>query len=706
MPEAEEPADPPGDSGTGLLPEPRDATSNGHKSAPPPLRPCASNTLGPEPEAPADRRDDEDEELRYVSSVADVQEQLKSVTTRAMAVRLPRLVATALRLAWDVDRRALVALLVCQVAAGVLEAAGLLATTATITAVISSGDVVARLREAAPSLALLAAAVGARACLGVAVMYLSQRLTPLLHRKAETMLLEAVSVAELDAYHRPGFQAKFNAADRGAQSMRDLLTHSQDVIAATASFAAAASVITYLHWSLLPLLFLGAVPRGVAAVRSARIAFRTSTETQQEQVLLANLRWNLADDWGAGQLRAFTLAPFLLGKYQRHADKVQRLTQDAALRMAKVSLAGAACGGLAAGLVWATVCWLLATGRMSVAAAGTAVIALRTVSTSLGGIVSAGTSMYGTGLYMDTWDEFLHQAGGHRMSLRRGTAVIDPPSRFRAEKVSFTYHDRDTPALDGVDLDVGIGEIVALVGENGSGKTTLANLITGLYLPDSGAVTWDGHDTRTLDPHAAWKQMCYLPQDVVRWPLVARDNITAGQERADHDQALARALAASGADEVVATLKRGLGTSLAHEFMGGTDLSGGQWQRLNIARAYYREGRLLVLDEPTSALDPRAEHRIFAGLRENARDRAVVLVTHRLANVAVADRILVLERGKVIQSGTFEQLKTTEGLFRELWLLQQDRSGSTTAAGDDKDPRAAAAADGHAVARPDEGAHA
>ncbi|NUS57212.1 MAG: ABC transporter ATP-binding protein [Streptomycetaceae bacterium] len=631
----------------------------------------------PTPRAPAphETRDDTptDEELRFVSSFADTDAVLNKVTTRAMATRLPRLVGTALRLVWDVDRRALLALLACQVAAGVLEAAGLLATTATITAVIASGDVLARLRDAAPSLCLLAGAVGARAGLGVAVVYLSQRLAPQINRKAEALLLEAIASAELEAYDHPGFVAEYDAADRGAQSMRTLLTHSQDVIAAAASFAAAASVITYLHPVLLPLLLLGAIPRGIAAVRAARIEYQTSTETQHERVLLNNLRWQIADEWRANQLRAFTLAPHLLAVYEKHADKVQRITQAAAARAARVSILGALAGGVAAGLVWGAVVWLLATHRMSVAAAGTAVIALRTVSTSLGGIVGAGTSMYGTGLYMDNWQQFLDRAGGHRMELRRGGDELPKPRVFRAEGVGFTYQGRKKPAVDGVDLEVPVGKIVALVGENGSGKSTLANLLTGLYMPTTGRVTWDGRDTRDLAPRAAWKHICYLTQHVVHWPLVARDNITAGQPRVDHDAAMARALAASGADEVVAGLEHGLHTSLAHEFMGGTDLSGGQWQRINLARAYYRPGVLVVLDEPTSALDPRAEHRIFKGLREQAQDRAVVLVTHRLANVAFADEIVVLEHGRVRERGTFDELVKAEGLFAELWQLQQDR---------------------------------
>ncbi|WP_436787850.1 ATP-binding cassette domain-containing protein [Yinghuangia sp. YIM S10712] len=399
--------------------------------------------------------------------------------------------------------------------------------------------------------------------------------------------------------------------------------------------------------------------------------------TRNERHILAVLRWNLTDKWEASQLRSSTLAPHLLARYERVGDRVQRVVQAAAMREARVSVAGALAGGLAAGLVWGAVFWLLATDRMSVAAAGTAVIALRTVGTSLGGIVVAGTDMYAIGLYLDDWDRFLAQAGGHRMSARRGTRVIGRPRTFRAEAVTYEYatdeSDDKRRALDGVDLEVEVGRVVALVGENGSGKSTLANILTGLYLADGGRVTWDGHDVRDLDPEEAFRYVAYLTQDVVRWPLPFHANVTLCQPRADHDAALAFAMEASGADEVAATLPRGMSTLLSQEFIGGTMLSGGQFQRINLARVFYRDSPLLVLDEPTSALDPRTEHKIFTRLREHAADRAVVLVTHRLTNVAHADEIVVMDRGRVVERGTCAELLKADGLFAELWRLQTDR---------------------------------
>ncbi|WP_331766837.1 ATP-binding cassette domain-containing protein [Embleya sp. NBC_00896] len=617
-----------------------------------------------------------DQELAFKPAGRDTDVALTRITTRAMAARLPRLIMRAMRLAWKADPRALAALLVCQVLAGLLEAGGLLAITGTITALISSGDVADRLRDALPSIVLLASAVGLRAVLGIAVVGLSARVTPRLSRESEWLLLQAASQAELAAYNHPGYQDRWDAADRGMQSMRGLMPQSQDVLASCASLIAAASVLTVLHPLLLPLLLLGALPRGVAAVRGARVEYLTTLRTQDERRLLSMLRWHISDQRWADQVRASTMAPYLLGRYSVAAERVQRVTQAGAWSTAKIGLVGAAVGGLAASLVWGALAYLLSSGRMSVAAAGTAVIALRTVGTALGGLVVSGSRLYSVGLYLDDWARFLDEAGGHAM--RRGTLVPEPPVVVRAEQVTYNYPGKATPAVDGVDLEVRKGRILALVGENGSGKSTLSRLLCGLYLSHEGRVTWNGDDVGDLDPHAAWSHLGYVPQEIARWPLSARLNINLGQPRGDDADAVRRAAAASGADDVVAGLPRGLGTLLAREWWGGTDPSVGQWQRFGIARALYGEPGLICLDEPTSALDPRAEHRIFAGLRDIARDSAVVLVTHRLANVAVADEIVVMAAGRVVQRGTFGELIADQGgLFAELWRLQQDRGAES-----------------------------
>ncbi|MGW0885365.1 ATP-binding cassette domain-containing protein [Streptomyces sp. NPDC002671] len=229
-------------------------------------------------------------------------------------------------------------------------------------------------------------------------------------------------------------------------------------------------------------------------------------------------------------------------------------------------------------------------------------------------------------------------------------------------------------------MEVRRDEVVALVGENGSGKTTLSKILSALYLPDQGAVSWAGTDTRHLDAHATWARVAVVPQSYANWPLSAREKITLGQATEEGDAAVLAAAQAARADEVIDGLRSGLNTLLAKERLGGQELSGGQWQRIALARVFDRPAGLLVLDEPTAALDPRAEHRIFTGLCSLAADRAVVLVTHRLTNVTIADRIVVLAKGRVIQHGTPEErLTQRDGLFRELWDLQNERTGRVPA---------------------------
>ncbi|GHA51911.1 hypothetical protein GCM10010345_65670 [Streptomyces canarius] len=208
------------------------------------------------------------------------------------------------------------------------------------------------------------------------------------------------------------------------------------------------------------------------------------------------------------------------------------------------------------------------------------------------------------------------------------------------------------------------------MGFNGSGKSTLSKLVSGLYLPTDGQVLWDDVPTGDCDPQALWRQVALVPQDYAHWPLTVRENVTQGQPVARGDAAVREACEAADADEVVDKLGAGLDTLLAREWLNGEELSGGQWQRIALARAFFRPAGLLVLDEPTANLDPRAEFRIFQRLRTLARDRAVLLVTHRITNVAIADRIVVLDDGKIVQAGTYAQLSQQPGLFQQLLSYQ------------------------------------
>ncbi len=618
----------------------------------------------------------EQDDLRIVEEGDEYTAQLKSLTLRQMARRLPQLTGGSVALAWKVDRRSTVGLLGCQVVSGVAEATGLLALTGAIGALFSSGDVLGRLADHWASVLVLATAAGLRAVLGILTNWLSNRLIPLVKQEAEVMFLEAAVNVELSAYDNPGFKDRKDAAERGADWAGDLFAEGQELIASAASLVAGALVLASFHPALLPLLVLASLPQGWAQVRSARISRIAWTQMMSHSRMRYTLRWFLADKDTADQIRTGTMAPFLMGRFRSVAEKMNHSQRKAADTGLLISLIGAAFGGLASGVVWAALIWLLATGRVSAAAGGTAAFALRTVTSGVHGIIGGGARMFRDGLYFQDWLDFMAEAGGYRIN--RGTIEPKDLHEVSVTNLGYRYDGSGREALHDVSLTVRRGEVVALVGENGSGKTTLSKLIAGLYLPTEGAVTWDGIDTRDLNPFAAWKHTAVVPQDFAHWPFDARQNITQGQPTPNDDEAIRVACEASGASEVVDQLRAGLNTLLTRDWAGGEALSGGQWQRIAIARAFYRRAGLLILDEPTSALDPRAEHRIFANLRQLAQDRAVILVTHRLANVAGADRVVVLEHGRIIQQGSFADLVGRPGRLRELWSLQNDRSGIPT----------------------------
>jgi ATP-binding cassette subfamily B protein len=266
-------------------------------------------------------------------------------------------------------------------------------------------------------------------------------------------------------------------------------------------------------------------------------------------------------------------------------------------------------------------------------------------------------------------EDFLTTASANAESHpNAGPASSDGIGRFALDNVCFTYPQSDHFALEGVSLEINQGEIIALVGENGSGKTTLAKLLAGLYAPTAGSVEWFASDGRPLDRHVAREHAAILFQDYQHFYFTLRDNVAYGSRRRMSDAEVMTHLRETGLEEVATRLHGGLDGQLGPHF-GGADLSGGQWQRLAVARALARDASVLVLDEPSAALDARAEYELFRSVRERFAGKTVIIVSHRFVTTQDADRIYVMASGRIVESGSHGDLVERDGLYAKLYEM-------------------------------------
>ncbi|MQY07804.1 ABC transporter ATP-binding protein [Actinomadura macrotermitis] len=602
--------------------------------------------------------------------------ELAETGMRVMARQLPSVVARAAGLAWRASRADTCVTVGCNLLAGVFTAFGLLATTGVLTALFSAGPTPDRVRAALPSLVLVAVAAALRAGLQAAAGWSQSRLQPQVTRLVELRLYELTTAVELAALDDPDFLDDLKRAQGPGMAAAPLVVRTAvDVLTGAVGMFAAAGTLGVLHPLLLPLLLLTALPEGWASVRSARMRYLVELAV----VGVVRRKWILsdlmADRRHAAEVRSFTMRGFLLGEYDRLAAYQRGVELDLARRQTIVRVTGDLLQGVASAGVYVALGLMLWSGAVPLAVAGTAVLAIRAGQSSLANLVYAVNQCYEEGLYFGDYLRLCDKAEALAPARPAETATGELPGRFdeiAVHDVTFTYPGAEKRSLNGISMTLRRGEVVALVGENGSGKTTLAKIMAGLYDPDGGEVRWDGVPLRTVAPERVWERIAVIAQEYTHWPMTAAQNITMGRGGGDGDgeDGMLTAARAAGADEVVADLPRGYQTLLDRRFEGGAELSGGQWQRLAVARGFFRDAPLLICDEPTAALDARAEHHLFERIRAHADGRTVLLITHRLASVRHADRIYVLDGGRVIEEGDHAKLMAAGGLYAELYSLQ------------------------------------
>jgi ATP-binding cassette subfamily B protein len=309
-------------------------------------------------------------------------------------------------------------------------------------------------------------------------------------------------------------------------------------------------------------------------------------------------------------------------------------------------------------------------GRISLGQMTMYILLFRQGQAAVSAILSAIGGMYEDNLYLSTLYDYLDTP----VDPATGTATVgtDPAAGVRFENVSFVYPGATEPAVSDVSFQLRPGESLALVGENGSGKTTLIKLLTRLYTPSSGRITLDGIDLAEWNPSALRRRVGVIFQDFARYQLKVGENIGAGDVTEFEDELRWREAANLGmAAPFIEELPAGYQTQLGKWFKDGRELSGGQWQKIALSRAFMRESAdILVLDEPTAAMDARAEAQVFEQFRELAKERMVILISHRFSTVRMADQILVIQGGQILERGSHEQLMTLNGHYAQLFALQ------------------------------------
>ncbi|MET9378172.1 ATP-binding cassette domain-containing protein [Streptomyces sp. NPDC002992] len=597
---------------------------------------------------------------------------LGDVTFRAMCARLPAVLRRIAVMSWAVDRRAVLLLLACQLVTGVAAAVLLSATAGAMGPILGGGAVAGRLREALPALLVVTGAAALARGAGALATYAERRITPRLTTVTDSALVEAVCRVEAAAYAVDGFADRQEAAEMGVIRTHVMVTDAQRFMSALIRMVTAAGVLSVLNVLMLPLLLLAVLPAGVGAVLTARVDYEIHYANIADRNVRGMMRWWSTTSKYADEVRANGMTDYLLFWYRSLSERVDRRTLAAAPRTLRIALLASTAGGVFLVATWAALAWLAVTGRIALAVASTAVVAVQTTLAALSQVVVNGAAVFHTSLYLSDMQAFLDDAG--RRAPRRGAlAVTAPVEEIRLEEVTYRYPGKEKPAVDGLSLTLRRGEILAIVGVNGSGKSTLTRLITGIYLADKGRVRWNGSDLAALDPASVWDRTGLVPQIFAQWPLRVRENVTLGQPRAVDDGPVWEAVDAVGMRQTVEDLPNGLDTLLAREVFGGVELSGGQWQRLACSRALYRRPELLILDEPTSQMDPRGEHRIFERIKAIAADRITIVVTHRLENTRIADRVICMESGRITEQGSYDDLVHAGGLFAELLALSQDR---------------------------------
>ncbi|MER2195718.1 ABC transporter ATP-binding protein [Methylobacterium brachiatum] len=431
-----------------------------------------------------------------------------------------------------------------------------------------------------------------------------------------------------------------------------------------------AGVAAFTPW-LVVLIAAALVPALLNEWHFTKAGYRLAWIRSPERRRIDYLRYLGASVETAKEVKLFGLSGYITALYGALAQNLLAENRALATTRARWGFAFASLGTLAYYAAYAVIVWRTVAGAFSIGDLAFLAGAFQRLRGGIEGLLLGLTQISGQAQYLDDFFSFF----AIRPEIRSPAQPVPVPSPIREglvfEDVGYRYPGTETWALRGLSFAVRAGETVALVGGNGAGKTTIVKLMTRLYDPHEGRVLLDGRPLAAYDLDDLRARVAAIFQDFVRFDLTAGENVAVGRIAAADDRDRIAAAAARGlAAPVIERLPEGYAQPLGKRFAGGVDLSGGEWQKVALSRAYMREAEILILDEPTAALDAQAEHDVFARFRELSAGRTTVLISHRFSTVRMADRILVLEGGRLLEEGSHAALMGQGGRYAELFTLQ------------------------------------
>jgi ATP-binding cassette subfamily B protein len=516
--------------------------------------------------------------------------------------------------------------------------------------------------------AIAVASALCRSAEGLVKQALDQRVSDHIHE-----ILQAKSLqVDLDYYENPQYYDTLHRAQRDAfyrpmRILSDLVQVAQHGI----SLLALAGLLFSLNWGISLFLFASVIPGTLVRLKYADKMYRWQRARTSTERRAWYFNWMLTQDWHAKEVRLFDLGRLFTGQFRDLRKQLHKESLRIATRRSIAELITQTGATLAIFGLYVYVAYMTVQGRITIGGLVMYHQAFQRGQEFLRQVLDGLASLYEDNLFLSNFFEFLDLQPKVLEPLRPRRVPQPIKSGITFDNVRFRYNGGSRKVLEGVNLRIERGEHIALVGVNGAGKTTIVKLLCRLYDPVSGAISIDGIDLRDFGISDLRREMSVIFQDFARYYLTARENIWFGNtEFALGDDRILAAARSSQADEVISSLPRGYDTVLGKWFENGEELSSGQWQKVALARAFLREAQIIVLDEPTAALDARAEYEVFSNFHRLAIGKTAILISHRMSTVRMADRIYVLDAGRIVESGAHDELLRRRGAYANLFETQ------------------------------------